>query len=240
MTTAAVHRVLHISDTHFTAPGGVSEHPEIDASARLEAVLAAVAAEDVTPDLVVHTGDLADDASGHAVEAVHARLAAIGPVVAVPGNHDDPAAVRDVCGPPVARLGPWRVVGIDTVIPGRVEGHGGELAGAVADLDGPTLVLMHHPIRSHSTHHWFRLEHAPGLEASLAAAGRPVVVLSGHTHEVYDASLAGGRVRLLGGPGVFYALRHRGEAWTFMPTGTGAQLLELHADGGVTVQRVYA
>lgn len=235
-----MHRVLHITDTHFTAPGSVSEHPEIDTAARLEAVLDAVAAEDFAPDLIVHTGDVADDGSAHAVRAVRERLATLGPVVAVPGNHDDPAVVRGVFGRPDARVGPWRVVGVDTVIPGHVEGRCDELADAVAALDGPTLVLMHHPIRSHSAHHWFRLEHGPAAETDLAATGQPVVVLSGHTHEVYDASLAGGRVRLLGGPGVFYALRHRGREWTFMPTGTGAQLVELADDGGVTVQRVYA
>ncbi|MCB0882056.1 MAG: metallophosphoesterase [Thermoleophilia bacterium] len=234
-------RVLHISDTHFAAPGHAGEPPGLDPVARLETVLDAVAAEGFTPDLIVHTGDVADDGSADAVERVRARLAAVAPTVAVPGNHDNPAVVRRAFGPPEAVAGPWRVAGIDTVIPGEVGGHSRALAAAVAAADGPTILLMHHPIRSHSTHPWFRVDGGEDGLPLLAASPHPWVVLSGHTHEVYEeAAGPDGRVRLWGGPATHYALRHEADAWRVVPGRTGARLIELGDDGAVAARIVRA
>ena len=97
-------RVLHISDTH----AGANAHG--DPLERLETVLGAVAADGFSPDLVVHTGDISDAGQASDVEAVLDRLAGVAPVLAVPGNHDDPATVTLT----EAGLGPWRVIGIDT------------------------------------------------------------------------------------------------------------------------------
>ena len=235
------HRVRHVSDTHFAAPVHAGEPPGVDPVARLEAVLAAVAAEGFAPDLVVHTGDVADDGSLDAVQLVYERLTAVAPTVAVPGNHDDPGLVRDAFGPPEAAVGPWRVVGIDTVIPGEVGGHSRALPAVVAAADGPTILLMHHPVRSRSTHPWFRVAGSEDAAALLAASPHPWLVLSGHTHEVCEeATGPAGRVRLWGGPATRYALRHTGDAWEIVPGQTGARLIELGDDGSVAARVVRA
>lgn len=235
-----MHRVLHLTDTHLRAPGVSGEPADVDPDARFDAVLAAVAAQGWDPDLIVHTGDIADDESAEAVERVHARLAAIAPTIAVPGNHDDPAVVREVFGPARRRVGGWDVIGIDTVIPGEVAGHADELADVVRTAERPTILLMHHPILSHSTHPWFRVAGGPAAQAALAASPHPWLVLSGHTHQVYEARQEGGRVRLWGGPAVFYALRHTDDTWERSHETTGARLIELAGGGGVSSRLLVA
>lgn len=232
-------RLLHLSDTHLRAPGVDGEPFGIAPSPRLETVLRAVVDTGFAPDLIVHTGDIADDESAHAVTRVHDRLSTIAPTIAVPGNHDDPVAVRRVFGPPEAQAGPWRVVGVDTCIPGKVEGRSPDVPALVRGADGPTILLMHHPIRSTSLHPWFRVGGGRQAEAALEGSPHPWIVLSGHTHEVYEERIgAEGHVRLWGGPATFYALRHRDDTWQMTAGGTGARLIELDDDPRVVRSRV--
>jgi Icc protein len=213
-------RLLHLSDTH----AGATAHG--DPLARLERVLAAVAADGFVPDLIVLSGDIADAGADVDVQAVLTRLAGSAPVLAVPGNHDDPATVP---GPRELRLGPWRVLGLDTTIPDEIAGQIDEVPG----IDGPTVLVMHHPLRSRSKHPWFVTRGADVAVAVLAAAVHPVIVLSGHTHEAYQGET--GSLRVWGAPACYYAITHAGDSWTDGGA-TGVRLVELADDGTATTR----
>ena len=211
-------RLLHISDTH----AGADAHG--DPLERLETVLAAVEADGFSPDLIVHTGDIADAGATGDVDAVLDRLGRMAPVLAVPGNHDDPATVRTEA----ATLGPWRVVGVDSTIPGEITGRADALARLATELTGPTVIALHHPLRTSSTNAWFVTHDRGEAIAALLQAGVPVIVLTGHTHEAYAEHL--GNVRFWGAPACYYALTHTGDTWTHGGD-TGVRMVELRADG---------
>ena len=154
--------VLQLSDMHLTAsPGGPVSGADPDQ--RLATVLAAWSALGQRADLIVISGDDADDAS----EAAYARLASVlepldAPVLALPGNHDVPEGVAAAFGGSmIAEVGAWRIVGLDSSVAGRCTGPW-TLPAALATLDAlddrPTVVGIHHPPRSRSSHPWFCLD----------------------------------------------------------------------------------
>ncbi|HSN44461.1 MAG TPA: metallophosphoesterase, partial [Propionibacteriaceae bacterium] len=139
--------VLHVSDTHLRADD--RRLRGVDPRERLASVLEAVVREGFVPDLVIHGGDIADDESVVGAQLAFDAMSALGGrVLGVPGNHDLPASVAQVFTTTDADLPGWRVIGLDTVIEGRVggtvEGRLDRLADALA-ADVPLIVVMHHP-----------------------------------------------------------------------------------------------
>lgn len=224
--------VVQVSDVHLTSSTLPDGSP--DPLERLDEVLEAVRRRLGRPDLVVASGDLADDGSPAAYAALADRLGRLGaPVLAVAGNHDDPVAVADLVGPAEAAVGAWRVLGIDTSRPQQVHGTV-DVEAVRVRLDGlddrPTLLVVHHPPVAPSTHAWFRLDGAPELVGLLGQRPHVRAVLSGHLHQPFDADAGG--VRVLGSPSTWVGISHEGDR--FVVGGddrTGARVLELDDDG---------
>lgn len=233
--------VLQVSDVHVTTssrPPG-SEDPEV----RLDLVLAAATDRFGAPDLVLASGDLADDGSEAATRLLADRLHALGaPVLAVAGNHDDPVVVAAAFGPPQIEVGAWRVLGVTTARPQQVHGtvDVADVARRLDALDArPTLLVLHHPPVSPSTHEWFRLEGADELAAALAARPHVRAVLSGHLHLPFEAEVRG--VRVLGAPSTWVGISHEGDTFVVGGSDTaGARWLELDDDGTVRTELLRA
>ena len=134
----SVVRLTHFTDTHLY--GG--ENQRLRGVATLPALTTALAqarSHDWPPDAVLVSGDLVnDDPAGYP----HFRrlFGALGlPVLCVAGNHDDPQAMRrELAGEPFVLggfvdLGRWRIVLLDSVIPGSARGAISEQS--LADLD---------------------------------------------------------------------------------------------------------
>ncbi len=226
-------RLLHVSDTHLTAPGVATSHPELDPAAHLDAALAA-AADHGPFDAVVVTGDICDDGSVAAAQAVLDRVRPLAPVVlGVPGNHDLGESVHEVFGMPSAQLGAWRLVGVPTQVEGEVAGVADAALAEVDELDDqPTVLLMHHPLRSRSTHAWFSLARGELLAERVERHRAPLVILSGHTHEAFEGQL--GTAHLLGAPSTFYGIAHSGDTWALAPLTAGVRVVGLGEDGSVS------
>lgn len=236
--------VLQLSDTHLTddPSGRVNDR---DPEARLQAVLDAWRAAGRPADLVVLTGDNADDGSVAACRRLAGMLAGVGaPVLAVAGNHDTTASVVTVFGAnPSAEVGAWRVVGLATERPGQVHGTL-DVADALDRLDRlddrPTVVALHHPPVTTSTNPMFQLEGAEDLLAGLAARPHVRAVVSGHLHEAFSFTGAGG-LALLGAPSTLYGIRHEGDRYRLSADSpTGARVLTLADDGTCTHQLLEA
>lgn len=229
-------RLLHISDTHLLGPGSESEYPEVDPYLQLVTVLAA-AARTGPFDAVVLTGDIADDGSREAVLQARELVLPVAPVVvAVPGNHDRTDVVAEVFGTEPVRIGVWQILGAVTNEAGQVAGQGRPVLDLLDSCDGPAAILMHHPVRSRSTHPWFTLAEARVLEQRLLEHRTPLVLLSGHTHEAFEDAV--GDVRLLGAPSTFYGIAHNGKHWEPHRAPTGARVVELADDGTIHTQLV--
>lgn len=196
----AEHVIAHVSDTHVGA--GSTVYGRIRAAEQLRTVMDRI--EEIAPDAIVFTGDVADAGESAAYETVRSIVepaaARIGAeVVWVMGNHDarapfarhlmgveaDPDAPLDH----VTELDGLRIVAVDTTIPGY---HDGRLSAAQLDwlrdvLASPaphgTVLAMHHPpIPSHMPLMTV-IELADQHQLAEAVEGTDVrVILAGHYH----------------------------------------------------------
>ncbi len=227
--------VLQLSDMHFTAKSGglVSG---FDPEVRLGTVLTAWGALGEVPDLVVLTGDNTDDASPRGYARLASALSVIdAPVLALPGNHDDPVEVAAVFGDSVyCELGAWRVVTLDSSRPMQIHGTV-DVAVAAELLDSldnrSTILAIHHPPVSSSTGPYFQLDDGPALLAALATRPHVRALISGHLHEAFEFDGPGG-LALLGCPSTIMAIAHHGDEFTVgADAPTGARILRLEDNG---------
>ena len=153
--------LLQLSDLHlFAEPDGVLRGvPTRDS---LVEVLESVRGTGLDFDRVVLTGDFTHDERRETYEAVHRLLGEwLDRCHVLPGNHDERALLREVFSGQAGgtdhgicfsqSAGGWRLIGIDTHVPGEVPGRvepamldwlADELAGHAAE---PTILFQHHP-----------------------------------------------------------------------------------------------
>ncbi len=231
--------VLQLSDTHL-----VHDEPDpgdpTSPDAGVRRTLAALG--DRRPDLVLLTGDLSNDGSVASCRRLRALVEHLGaPILATPGNHDLPGTVSEVFGTDdTAEIGRWRIVTVDTTIPGHDDGQV-DVEAFCSRLDAvdsrPTLVALHHAPVSPSTHEMFHLAGASELlDACLA---RPHVrgIVSGHLHEAFERSA--GDIALVGCPSSWYAIVHEGDTYRLVTDGfVGAHLFGLADDGTLAWERL--
>jgi 3',5'-cyclic-AMP phosphodiesterase len=132
----------------------------VDSFAALDSLTDALQALRPSPDAIVVSGDLAENAADAEYEHVRARLSPFGvPVYVVAGNHDDRGAVRRAFDLPgggsepvqyAADLARLRLVVVDSTSPGRDGGRLDRerlawLEATLAEADAPTMLAMHHP-----------------------------------------------------------------------------------------------
>lgn len=196
--------IAQISDTHIAL-----DTPDADQRLRdLSLTIADINALDPLPDLIIHSGDIAQ--SGRADE--YARVLAVlskarAPVYVVPGNRDDKrnllAAFR--AGPSYGYLAsdsefidyaveeyPVRLVALDTASSRSNKGafnpeRAARLAGLIAaEATKPIAVFMHHPpfevMEGPDRLHFETREMLSLLDQALQSSGRVIAVFSGHVH----------------------------------------------------------
>ena len=153
-------RIVQLSDTHLFAD------PEarmfgVPTRETFRAVLEDVGRLEGGFNHLVLTGDLAQENSLATYRALGEQLGEWRPRCRlVPGNHDDREAIREAFADLVPDAGPvtfsfragaWRIIGLDTLLPGDDGGRldpdqiawlTGQLA---ADADAHTLIFLHHP-----------------------------------------------------------------------------------------------
>lgn len=235
-------RVVQISDCHLrSTPGTVNWGVDVDAG--LRAVLAlAVAAR---PALLLATGDLVHDEGAPAYARLRdGFLAPTGlPVAALPGNHDEPAALAAWDAGPVQRrrelaLGGWRLLLLDSSQPGTPDGRLGaqELDRLAAHLAAPvrlpTLVALHHPplLTGCAGFDTMALADRSEFFACLAAAPQVRAVVFGHLHAEVDTVVAG--IRCLGCPSTCVQFDLAApEPSADAARGPGCRVLDLYPDG---------
>lgn len=174
------------------------------------------------PDLVVITGDLAHDEEPTTYLALRELLGTWLPVCRLlPGNHDNRHGIRaafpelfpqpwgttriDPMSPLgfSLPLGEWRLLGLDTHLPGQVQGR---LWPTQRDWlrtqlqafpHTPTMLFQHHPPMPVGTS-WLdelRLENPTDLQETLAGAAQVAALLTGHVHQ--EGEYSWGQLRVL-------------------------------------------
>jgi Icc protein len=238
----AVVRLVQLSDCHLPASPG-TPYRGIDPYPNFERVLARIA--DWTPDAILATGDLSEDASESAYAWLADRLQSLDvPMFALPGNHDVPELMRSsfpataVDAPLVREAGNWRLVLLNSIIPGQVPGRleGAQLEAldrVLAESDRPTLIALHHqPVPMGSP--WidrYPLLNPADFWAVLDRHTRVRAVCWGHVHQAYDTERNG--VRLLACPSSASNSLPGSERFTPDPSGPACRWLVLGENGSL-------
>ncbi len=194
--------LIQITDTHQLASAG-REFYGLDPAATLAAVIAAARAAHGDIELVVASGDIAQEAVPASYAAFCDAVAVFDcPVLCLPGNHDDPDMMRASFAGTCCRLADaaqWQgrqLLLLDTSVPGF---KAGVLAPAVlaglpdrlATMQPVIIFLHHHPLPVGSA--WMDrigLHNGAALAAVLAGRDNIEAVVCGHVHQAGSAPFA--------------------------------------------------
>lgn len=230
--------VLQITDTHLFADFEASKN-EICPANSLEQVLD-VALNDRTPDLLLATGDLAQepilDTYLAFVELVRRNYS--GPLLAVPGNHDVGETMRGVLSTGRAEMAQWSIVGLDTHVDHEVAGHVSieefeALSKKLNEEHENLLVVGHHPLIDIGCA-WLdahRVDNGEAVVELLESCSASRAYLCGHIHQEYDQDRNG--IRYLATPSTCWQFAPNSDSFGFDDTTPGWRWLELHDDGTI-------
>ena len=239
-----VHELLQLSDTHIFASRGEVREGVNTSECFLRTLNHALANTD--PEVILLTGDLAEDYSRDAYQTIHGLLKDVGrPVYCLPGNHDHLGRmVETLSSPPfhfleTLRLGAWMLPLLSTWDGDRGGGRLGEeeldrLEKALSSTDADhVLVCLHHcPIEVGSA--WLDavgLDDGAELLALVRRFPRVRGVLCGHIHQELDTVVGG--VRLIGTPSTCYQFQPGSQRFALDDKPPGYRVLRLFPDGHV-------
>ena len=236
-------QILQITDLHlYGNAGGSLRGVETDAS--LRHVLDDTAAAPFDYSAILVTGDLVqDDPTGY-LRFKSLLTGSSKPVLCIPGNHDEPDAMRQslrhapfqYCG--TRLIDEWQFIMLDSYDPGHVGGRltDGELARLDAALrHSPAhamVCLHHHPVAMGS--HWLDsigLANADEFWRVIDAHPHVRGVVWGHVHQVYDGERHG--VRLFGTPSTGAQFQPHSERYAVDSRPPAYRRFDLRPDGSI-------
>ncbi len=242
-------RLLQITDTHLFAKKSETLLG-VNTWDSYHAVLEAITASQREVDLVVATGDLAQDhtsaAYQHFAEGI-ARFSA--PCVWLPGNHDfQPAmysTLQDAGISPAKRVmvgEHWQILLLDSQVFGVPHGELSdfqlewlEKRLAEAPERYTLLLLHHHPLPAGCS--WLdqhSLRNAASLDNVLVNFPKVKHLLCGHIHQELDLDWNGRR--MMATPSTCVQFKPHCANFTLDTVSPGWRWLELHADGSLTTE----
>jgi Icc protein len=250
-TAKDVIEILHITDCHLSADTS-NELLGVNTLDSLDAVLAQAVADQISPDLIMVTGDLAQDGTEEAYRCLQDRLSDYHcPKYWFAGNHDHRPSMQEAVGQgseltKVVRIGRWQIIMLDSLVPGSVFGR---LQQSELDVleqalkerpDLHTLVsLHHHPIDINSA--WLDgigLHNRDEFWQIIDRASNVKAVLWGHIHQ--DVDVTRGDVRLLASPSTCIQFKPGSDDFAIDNVAPGYRKLCLSADGELTTEVVRA
>jgi len=220
----------------------------------LDAVLQLIGQNHSDPDLVLATGDIAQDGS---VEAYRCFMEKMGvfdcPVYWFSGNHDNRDAMKQVTGAgdkraleKVVRIGSWQLIFLDSLLDGKVYGHLEESELEVLDKalsERPDLHSMvcfhHHPVDIDCE--WLDnigLKNRDQLLKLVDQHANVRCLMWGHIHQEIDQYR--NDVRLLATPSTCVQFLPKSKDFAVDTLAPGYRWLQLNNDGSIKtgVERV--
>ncbi|WP_439860740.1 3',5'-cyclic-AMP phosphodiesterase [Pseudomonas sp. MBLB4136] len=234
--------LVQLSDSHLFAEAG-GKLLGMDTQDSLQRVIELVLQEQPQIDLMLASGDLSQDGSEASYAHFRQLTAAIpAPARWFPGNHDELPAMHSACAgsdllEPVVDLGNWRIILLDSSIPGAVPGY---LADQQLELleralsEAPErhhlICLHHHPVSIGCA--WMEpigVRNPEALFAVLERHSQARALLWGHIHQEFDQQR--GDLRLLASPSTCVQFTPRSEDFQVDSCAPGYRWLRLHDDG---------
>ncbi len=237
--------VVQLSDSHLFAEEG-GRLLGMDTADSLTQVVRLVGEEQPAIDLVLATGDLSQDGSVESYQRFREITASIAaPARWFPGNHDELGPMREAAADtdlldPVIDLGAWRVILLDSTIPGAVPGqmtveqiHLLERAIQAAPDKHLLISFHHHPVPIGSR--WMDRIGIYNPERLFAVLDRPIrrcAACSGATFTRRSTASAA-TLRLLASPSTCVQFAPGSEDFSVDRPAPGYRWLRLMADGRV-------
>jgi Icc protein len=235
-------KVIQLSDCHVSADPD-KDYRGLNPRAQLEQLLIRV--KDWWPDLLLVTGDLAEDASEQAYQYLEARFAGLHvPVLTIPGNHDVPELQKTFFPhtptdrPVIYELSGWVFILINTAVPGEIAGSislfmANQLKEELERTELPVILVIHHqPLMTGSP--WidrYPLQDPEKLWAIVDGNTNVKAVIWGHIHHGYVEIR--NNVRLLGAPSTAANSLPEQDKFNLDPAGAGCRWFELSAGGAL-------
>lgn len=236
--------LVQLTDSHLFAEAE-GHLLGMDTADSLRRVVELVLTEQPRVDLLLASGDLSQDGS---LESYQRFAELIAPIPApsrwFAGNHDESLVMQLACAGSeclemVTDLGNWRLITLDSSIPGTVFGQldGDQLERLEAALAGAgerhvLLSFHHHPISVGCQ--WLDpigLRNAEALFAVIDRYPNLRCILWGHVHQEVD--LLRNDVRLLASPSTCVQFAPGSEEFLVSSEAPGYRWLQLHADGSL-------
>ena len=199
-------------------------------------------------DHLVITGDLAHDEQRETYVVLREMLGDwVSRCHLIPGNHDSRQYLREIF--PALwpeddgwrtfsfEVGGWRLIGLDSHVPGEVSGHVDEaqlvwLRRQFAEhSDQPAIVFLHHPPFSVESSWLDRIGVANAEEvlAAICSSQQVRAIACGHVHQAFESEFHG--VRLLTTPAASLQFKPHTEELQLDDIGPGFRKLSLESSG---------
>jgi Icc protein len=238
-------RLLQLSDFHLLRDPAETMMG-INTEQSFKSVVYAASRDHGPADLVLMTGDLAQDASPEVYARLRDYLQAVDvPVCCIPGNHDELELMQSYLlsdsiylGGEIL-LGSWQIICLDSTVLDSAGGYlrRDQMAFLESALDSAaglyTLVCLHHsPLPTHSQ--WLdtmRLGNGEEFIGLLQNRKRVRAVVFGHVHQAMD--IWEGDLRLLACPSTCFQFKPGSSDFALDAAAPGYRWLDLHPDGAV-------
>ena len=236
--------ILHITDCHLSASPD-ADLLGVNTRDSFEAVLNRTKADQIEPNLLLLTGDLAQDGSKTAYQVLKQQLKNYKcPAYWFPGNHDNRLNMRAAVGngselEKIVRIGSWQIVLLDSLVEGKVHGRLAQpelncLEQALNERpELHTLVcLHHHPVSINS--HWLDqigLHNRDAFWSVIDQASNVKAVLWGHIHQQIDECR--GNIKLMASPSTCIQFLPESDDFAVENIAPGYRRLKLFPDGSI-------
>ena len=236
-------RIVQVTDCHLPLDPQTSYRGQ-NADRNLASLMPAL--RRWQPDLLLVTGDVSEDGSAAAYGRVSAQLSTAGaPVLALPGNHDDPSVMRRYSpqgawdGVHSHGLRNWQLLLLDSTVRGGVPGF--QAPATLEALDrhlredraAHVLLALHHqPVAVGSP--WidrYPLQNPEALFRIVDRSPRVKCIVWGHVHQDFETRR--GDLLLLGSPSTVANSLPGREKFTPDLGGPACRWLELAPGGAV-------
>lgn len=199
------------------------------------------------PDVLFVTGDIAAEPHPEVYRRFRdfVRERYSGPMLCVPGNHDDGAMLAACLPTESIAVQTWRFVGIDTHVDGKLSGNVApnelkRLEKELQENEDPAIVIgHHHPLEIRSA--WMdrhRIHNSDEVLCVLARHSNCRAYVFGHVHQMVDQTR--GAIRILGTPSTCWQFLPRVDEFGIDDERPGWRWLYCNRDGSIktTIERL--
>jgi len=240
--------ILHLTDLHLLS------NPDdtllgVNTAHYFHAVLEQALAERSPVDLILLTGDLAQEACAASYNYLLNSLEALQiPCLCLPGNHDDVSLMETIlsgkrvnCGKQLI-LNNWQIIGLNSQMPGAT---GGRLTDKELMLlkrclndypDHHALIAVHHHcLPTHSA--WMDAMMIENSDEFLSIVGdhaQSKIIVNGHIHQLMDKNVDD--IRILATPSTCFQFAPASRTFKVNNAAPAYRIIKLYGDGEMATE----